>query len=297
MGRGWFGPETVDEAFNALSHTQNLAVPKGRFEHRLLKYYLGHATVHKRLRFYVGSCPDYSHNGQIYTHENVGRGVPLLTRFHLDVETPLLRELTRLDIPYEYVIIVADVEAVDEVFCRRFTGGDEREFLLRCDSSVGATRFEMINLKLQYYLDGFLRSSSFFTEFGRDRFIDLQEGYKTVLAERYREDPSFNGNVARDLFARQNLYRKMYPDVFGSGVGEAERTDFLVGRTLRTMAQYLTLGRLISAEADSCFPVIIGHPTRNLGMFNGRNRFHLSEDGGRQQPVVPVFEMKRRVYS
>ena len=288
--------ENVESAISALFHTQDLVGPKGKFEHRLLKYYLGHATQYKPLRFYVGSCPDYSHDGQIYTHESVGLDVPLLTKFHLGVEMPLLHGLTQLDIPYEYVVMVADVEAVDEVFCQRFTSGDEREFLARCNGSIEATRFEMANLKRQYYLDGSLRSSSFFTEFGRDRFMKLQEEYKAVLADRCRQDPSFNTDVFRDLFARERLYRKMYPDVFGVGVDDEKRMVFLVGRTLRTMAQYLTLGRLISAEADSCFPVIIGHPTRNLGMFNARNRFPLPEDNLGQQPTIPVFEMKRRVY-
>ena len=250
------------------------------------------ASVGKPVRFFVGSCPDYSNNGEIYTHEDLGDGVPLLTRVHLQSDAGLLIALEELKVPYEYVIMVADVEAIDEVFCNRFTNGNEAEFLNRCKRSEQKTK-DLLN---KMGLGSKLRSSSFFGEFGRGRFMELQADYEKVLAVRLESDNSFRMRVLGDLIARSEMYRKMYPDNLFSGMTGNERTDFLIKRTLRTMAQYLALGRQIGEKQDECFPMIIVHQTRNKGVFNERNKFLLPGDGLQPQPTIPVFEMKRKVY-
>ena len=221
--------------------------------------------------------------------------MPLLTTYHLDVESPLFEILSAYEIPYEYVVMVADVEATDEVFCQKFTGGNEKEFLQRCERSVDATN-EDIARRVETYQPKKLRSSSFFREFGRERFLYYQEAYKILLRERREKDGSFNMRVSGDVVARTDLYRKMYPEVFYGNVTVDDRNNFLIDRTLRTMAQYLTLGRLISETADTCFPMTICHPTRNIGMFNSRNKFLLTDDGRQPQLTIPVFEMRRKVY-
>ena len=140
-----------------------------------------------------------------------------------------------------------------------------------------------------------IRSSSFFAEFGRERFLDLQLRYSQVLASKFEEDDSFRQRVIIDTFGRDDLYRKMYPGIFNSRMTFGEREEFLVGRTVRTMAQYLTLGRLIG-ENDG--PVaIINHPTTNKNMYNSRGKFLLPEDDPRYpQSTVPIFTMTRKVY-
>ncbi|MBU0569703.1 hypothetical protein KKB40_02890, partial [Patescibacteria group bacterium] len=96
---------------------------------------MSQATQQKPLRIYVGSCPDYSHQHGFYTHDKVGDGVPLLTTVHLKHELELLTVLSKAEIPHEYVIMIADTEAIDEVFCKRFANGREDEFLKRCERS------------------------------------------------------------------------------------------------------------------------------------------------------------------
>jgi hypothetical protein len=253
---------------------------------------LREATTDRPIRFYIGSCPDYSHNGRVYTHEGLGEGIPFLTQVHLDADLPIMMKLDAAKIPFQYVIMVADVEAVDEIFCERFTNGSEKEFLRRCGESSQKTS----QLLRGIGLDGRLCSSSFFEEFGRERFLAFQEAYQTLLTERYETDNSFAMRVSEDLFSRMQMYRQMYPFVFNEKLVYEKRKDFLISRTLRTMAQYLTLGRLIGEKLNECFPMIIVHPTRNKGVFNERNKFLLSEDGPQPQPTIPVFEMKRRVY-
>ena len=142
-------------------------------------------------------------------------------------------------------------------------------------------------------MSGNMRSSSFFQEFGRDRFECYESAYKQVLAKSLAVDNSFCNRVTLDIVARMDMYRKMYGGVL-INMGAADKDEFLVDRTLRTMAQYLALGRLIGESA--AHPAVIVHPTRNKGMFNARNKFLLPDDGPRPQPTIPVFEMKRRVY-
>jgi hypothetical protein len=267
-------------------------LPENKTEKRLLNLALRQATEEKPIRFYVGSCPDYSHNGQVYTHEGLGEGVPFLTQVHLEADLPILMKLEEARIPFQGVIMVADVEAVDEVFCERFTDRSEAEFLRRCKESIRNTS----ELLRGTGLDGKLRSSSFFEEFGRERFLYYQEAYREVLAERYRTNDSFLTRVNGDMYSRMEMYKRMYPFIFNENTSNGERDDFLVGRTLRTMAQYLALGRLVGEKTNECFPMIVVHPTRNKGVFNERNRFLLPDDGPQPQPTIPIFEMKRRVY-
>jgi hypothetical protein len=90
-----------------------------------------------------------------------------------------------------------------------------------------------------------------------------------------------------------DMYFKMYKEVIDT-MDFPERQLFLIGRTIRTMAQYLTLGRLIGEDAN--YPLIICHPTRNIGLFNDRNKFPFPQDGKSPQPTIPVFELKKGVY-
>src|SRR3989344_1944306 len=276
--------EAIIEDLDKLPEIQ---LPDSKSERGIFKTGLIKAIGGDTLKFYIGSCPDYSHNGVRYTHEYLGDGVPLLTQYHLEVDQGIVSVFGGQGISCELILMVADVEAVDKIFCERFTAGDEAEFLARCKRSAAATQERLSS--------GSVRSSSFFDEFGRDRFLDLQRKYFGVLADRFESDGSFRHRVVTDTFGRDDLYKKMYPGVFNNGMTPGQREEFLIGRTMRTMAQYLTLGRLVG-EVDG--PVaIINHPTTNKSIYNSRGKFLLPEDDPRYpQPTVPVFTMTRRVY-
>lgn len=276
--------ERIIESIRLLPEIQ---LPSNKAEIGIFKTGLVKVVNGETLKIYVGSCPDYSHNGVRYTHQSLGDRIPLLTQYHLEADRSLLGVLENEGIEYEMVVMVADVEATDEVFCMRFTDGDETEFLARCARSVVATRGAIVTPRI--------KSSSFFAEFGRERFLDLQMRYSRLLAEKFETDGSFHCRVVADTFGRYELYRKMYPDVFNDGMTVGQREEFLIDRTMRTMAQYLTLGRLISEVSG---PVaIINHPTTNKNMYNSRGKFLLPEDDPRYpQPTVPVFTMARKVY-
>lgn len=284
----------VRALLDELSKMEGIRLPQKKGELARLKASLEEANPVNPLSIFVGSCPDYSHRNGLYTHEELRDGVSLLAQYHLRYDVPALRLFDLAGVPYVYTLMVADVEAVDEVFCARFTGGDREEFLRRCRSTQAETAKAMSALSSSLGLNGRMVSSSFFRVFGEEKFLYYQEAYRAVLTARYHEDESFQFRVDQDTAQRMEMYRLMYREVIGN-MTNGERAQFLAGRTIRTMAQYLTLGRLISG-ISSC-PVVINHPTRNFGMLNDRNKYPLPGDNGSGlQQSIPVIEMTHKVY-
>jgi len=283
----------VEKVMEEISKLEHINPPRNKRETRRFRESVSEATTREPLTIYVGSCPDYAHKDGLYTHESLGGGVPLLTNYHLSYDQELINVLETHKVPYRLVIMIADVEAIDDIFAERFTGGDKEEFLARCYSSVDRTREVIQQRNGEFGINGRIISSSFFREFGEDRFMTCQHAYQEVLLERYRNDDSFRQRVKGDIVQRMEMYKKMYVGVIDR-MDIQEQEEFLVGRTLRTMAQYLTLGRLISEKSK--YPVIINHPTRNIGVYNERNKILLPGDAPQPHPTIPVFEMKFSVY-
>lgn len=287
----------TEKVISELSKIGSLTLPQNKAEKKRLKISLDEATDEYPLAIYVGSCPDYSHKNGFYTHKYIGNRVPLLTRIHLKYAARVLSILADFGVPYKYILMVADIEVVDEFFCRKFTGGSEVEFVKRCLGSMQSTAKLMSRLRQRHLFpdsDGII-SSSFFTEFGREIFLGLQKEYQEKLQNQYDCNSTFAQRVRSDIIARMELYHTMYTEVLnGRGYLTSEEENFLVGRTIRTMAQYLTLGRLIAAASPHA--VIINHPTKNITVFNDRNRFLLPGDGPQPQPTIPVIQIQRKVY-
>lgn len=268
-------------------------MPRNKTQRRLLERSLKSATDESPLKIYVGSCPDYSHTDGLYDHQSLQGRTPLLTSYHLLYDLGFLGVLARYEVPFSYTVMVADVEACDEVFCQKFTAGSEEVFLNLCRSSQRATAGSIQNLPVGEGIRKRIHSSSFFGEFGREKFLQYQESYQEVLKKRYADDGSFRMRTDGDTASRLEMYSKMYDQVLRT-MEFRERFEFLTQRTLRTMAQYLTLGRLIAVA--SLYPVIINHPTKNIGVFNDRNKFALPEDEMQPQPTIPIVEMNKEVY-
>lgn len=279
--------EPILAGINNLTTVQQ---PRNKAEMKRLRSMLERVTPTNPLLIYVGSCPDYATREGLYSYEGLGDNVPLLTKTHVINDMPLLKLLDAYQVPYEYIMMVADVEATDEFFCQKYTGGDEGIFLERLASSTQKTQ-TYLDATVQTEAYGHMRSSSFFGEFGKDKFMNLQNAYKTILEERYAVDTSFRYRIDDDTSRRMDMYKKMYGY---TGQNYQEFFSFCAGRTIRTMAQYLTLGRLISESSDNA--VMINHPTRNIGVPNERNKFPLAGDGPQPQPTIPIFEMAQKVY-
>lgn len=272
--------------------------PKNKAEKKVLLSHLENASDHNPLTLFAGSCPDYSHVEGKYDHRGLGGEVPLLSQVHIHHDLPLLKILEEAKIPYRYILMIADVEALDSIFCETHTGGEVDRFLDLCRSSQHHTAEVLQGMKDTLGLGGELVSSSFFEVFGREIFMHYQEAYSALINGKLDVD-SFQGSsntrnrVNTDTHSRQHLYRKVYRTTLPR-IPRDEQWDFLMSRTVRTMAQYLTLGRLIRKKTPH--PVIINHPTTNAGLYNDLNKFVLEEDSLVSVPSVPIFEVTKAVY-
>ena len=180
-------------------------------------------------------------------------------------------------------MLLADTEATDEFFCEKYFQSDEDSFLAKCSESVAATK-EMLSAVEETYKIGKFVSSSFFKLFSRSKFTDLESDYTQTLEQRYQQ-----GKLARvetDIAARLALYRRLY------GNDKANDKQFLINRTLRTMAQYLVLGRLMGQDTTSC---TIVHDTVNASLFQSINKYCLPNDERTCLEVTPVIKSSVRV--
>ena len=268
-------------------------LPESKTEMRLLKHHLASSTDSNPLTIYVGSCPDYSHKEGLYDHKSLGENVPLLSLYHLDLASRLLPVLEEMGVSYSYVIMVADVEADDEVFRSKYCGGEEGEFERRCQQSVVKTRELVESMGVIPQVKDKILASSFYTEFGKGQFLACQKAYIETIRQRRSVDGSFNQRIVSDTAARMKMYRQVYGDYL-TRTSYDKGFEFCESRTIRTMAQYLTLGKLMTEK--SRLPVVIVHTTVNKNMFNARNKLLLLGEGEGRQQSLPILEMKRRVY-
>lgn len=232
------------------------------------------------LRIYIGTCPDYSHTAGRYTFEALGDDIPLLTRVHLENDRPLFNLLDQHEIQFEVRILLADVEGSDGYFCDRYTGGSEAEFMSRCASSVERTG-AFLERYQEHYRTGRFVSSTFFEEFGRDRFLNLETAYGIRVEELRDANQTVAKRISNDTQARRELYRRLYG---------TPGPQFLEQRTIRTMAQYLALGHLISDYEPT---TMVLHQTTNRRLVNDRGRIAISEQ---EQRTFPVLSLQQSVY-
>lgn len=286
--------ERLNKLMHSLSTIPHIELPVNKAETGILRKGLQKAMSQEQISLYIGSCPDYSHSNGKYDHQYLGEEIPLLSSLHLQISINTLKTLDFFGVDYEMVLMLADVEATDEYFVKKFANGSEQEFLRRCNVSKTKTALLIENIKLNYGILGTVRSSSFFQEFGRQNYINTMNSYLDSLYHYFENDSHFQSRVLTDTLYRDKLYEKMYPDYY-QGSNYLAKTDFLNSRTLRTMAQYLALGKLISEKTAN--NAVIIHPTVNSNIINIRNRFRTSEESPQlQHPTIPILKMNKEVY-
>lgn len=178
-------------------------------------------------------------------------------------------------VPYTCNILLADVEAHDAHFAERYFSGDVDAFRARCLDSVNSTR-QYLGEIASKYTKGMFISSSFFDQFGQDVFQKMQLGYEVSLGEQFKKGAL--RRVVEDAKRRHELNQRLY------GKKLASDHEFIAGRTMRTMAQYLTLGRLIGSYANN---LVIVHDTVNGSLFQQSNRFkNYTDDSKVETPVI-----------
>ena len=176
--------------------------------------------------------------------------------------------------------MLADTEAYDEYFAKKYTDGDTNKFVELCNGSVEATD-DLLDEYREDFPDGQFTATSFLAQFGHE-LIDGQLEYEQRLKASY--DIGRLLRVDKDIERRSGLYEQMY--------GGQQSQSFLATRTIRTMAQYLCLGEIIGRDPQSC---VIVHDTVNASMFQDFNQYVVQEN--QNMPTPPVIKQAIRVYS
>lgn len=174
--------------------------------------------------------------------------------------------------------MLADTEALDEYFANRYTNGSVDEYLEKCTASVTQTD-QYLNEYRQAYPTGSFTSTSFLNQFGPELLAE-EESYAQQLAGRRAAGEL--GRVEKDIERRTGLYNTLY--------GPEVEHGFLVERTIRTMAQYLALGKLVGCDPQSC---LIVHDTVSASLFQDINRY---QEGTTNFSTSPVIRRGVRVY-
>jgi hypothetical protein len=176
-------------------------------------------------------------------------------------------------------MMLADTEAKDDYFAERYFDGDSQAFVEACQKSVLATQEYLRSVAGENFI-----STSFFNHFSEKRFCAIENGYIESLTRAYQTQrlPRVNSDIA----ARSGLYLVLY------GYKRTSDKEFLKQRTIRTMAQYLTLGRLIGEDPQS---LVIVHDTVNGPIFRKSNKYvNGYEDVQVARP--PVIRKDLKVY-
>lgn len=180
------------------------------------------------------SCPDYSHDGGVYTFKSVGAGVPLLAERHISFLSAL-----HVCVPHmRCELVLADQESEDPVLCARM-GSSQKEMALLVRESAIVT---------QKRVASFGWKVSLMTQ----RFPGLKNHEKRFAAQ-IEADAKLRFRINTDAIARSGMYQRI--GVYG---GDAMRR-----RTVRTAAQYCALGHIAASEGF----LICNHDTVNLGWF------------------------------
>ncbi len=232
-----------------------------------------------KLRVFAPSCPDYKHNGSTYTFGELGSGVSLLGMYQIEFAGKFLTMLDIYGIPYDYTVLTADIEVEDEAMLAK-NSVTKAEAIERVKGTIKETAEYVCGL-LTPQNGSTIRSTGFLEEF--EGFLDLQKKHETLIQQLQNSSAPFRKSLGHLHEGRLNLYARLFPEAT-----QAELLE-LMPRTIRTMAQYATLGHL-ARERDA---VITSHRTLNIPAYNDQKLFSGKLEDYRR---VPVLNFDRRIY-
>lgn len=232
-----------------------------------------------KLKIFAPSCPDYKHDGSAYTFGELGEGVSLLGMYQIEFAEKLLQLLDVHGIPYDYMILTADIEAEDDVILakNRVTKAEAIEKVKETIKETG----EYASGLLMPQNGSTVRSVGFLEEF--KGFSELQRKYEALIRQLQTSSAAFRKGLEHLHDGRLGLYARLFSDA-----NQAELLN-LMPRTIKTMAQYAALGQL-AREKNA---VITSHRTLNIPAYNDPKLFLGRPDYYRR---IPVFNFDRRIY-
>ena len=183
----------------------------------------------------VAVCPDYSHKNGKYTFCSLGSGVSLLTEKHLT----FLKQVREVFPELKVLFLIADHEADDQELCK-VVGKTRDEFAYCLSLSIDETKKRVLQFGWEV-----------------DRMTSV---IKNLVDEEKRNissisaNPKFQSRIRSDTLARSDMYRK---------IRRSFTSDEMIQRTIKTAAQYITLGQFASCNNY----LACNHTTTNLSWY------------------------------
>lgn len=233
----------------------------------------------EKLKIFAPSCPDYKHDGSAYTFGELGEGVSLLGMYQIEFAEKLLKLLDFHGIPYDYVLLTADIEVEDDAMLAK-NKVTKVEAIEKVKGTIKETG-EYVSGLLIPQNGSTVRSVGFLEEF--KGFSDLQRKYEALIMRLQISSAAFRKGLEHVHEGRLGLYARLFPDT-----SQSESLN-LMPRTIRTMAQYAALGHL-AREQNA---VITSHRTLNIPAYNDPKLFLGPPENYRR---VSVFNFDRRIY-
>lgn len=225
-------PERVGEVVERLKKILVLCGPASAGRKVLQR--IGFALLSDRPRIIAPACPDYSHCDGKYTFRQLNEGISLLAQKQID----FLRAAREVLSEVEVTIAVADREAEDESL-RKSVGESIESFRAKVRGTIKAIASAIKQ-------DGWCVATmtSVIPEFSEREELWIQ---------KIRSDRALSARITTDAIARSEMYMRIAPFT----------AEEMFARTLRTAAQYLTLG----TWAQSTNTLIANHTTTNLAWY------------------------------
>lgn len=234
-------------------------------------------AARKKQQVFAPSCPDYQHDGRMYTFGELGSDVSLLGMCQIEFAEKFLPKLGLYGIPYDYVVLTADFEVNDKAMLK-INGVTREAAMQRVKGTIEATGNYLRGL-LELQNGSVVRSAGFMEEF--PDFMERQGLYEAHIARLVETDRHFRRFVEEIHEGRNNLYNRLFPEAVLKG---------LMPRTVRTMAQYSALGDIARARNA----MITSHRTLNIPAYNNQKLSLEAENGAFCR--VPVLNFDRRIY-
>lgn len=181
------------------------------------------------------ACPDYSHEGGLYTFQGIGDDVSLLAQKQIE----FLKQVSRLIPDAGITIAFADHEADDELLRLKF-GLSRNKFISLVDSSRRRTEDLVAPLKWRV---------AFMTT-----LIPELVSEEEAAADWINGNPGFKSRICTEAIQRGEMYFRIQPGM---------STEEKLRRTVCTAAQYIALGRFAARRGY----VICNHTTVNLAWY------------------------------
>ncbi len=225
-------PDRVSEVVEQLKKILSLCGPASAGRKVLQR--IGFALLSGRPKIIAPACPDYSHCDGKYTFRQLNNGISLLAQKQIDFLRAARQVLTEVEV----TVAVADQEADDESL-RKAVGESIESFRTKIRKTIEAIASAVKQ-------DGWCVAAmtSVIPEFAEQEKLWMQ---------RIRSDSGLSARITTDSIARSEMYRRIAPFT----------AEEMFARTLRTAAQYLTLG----TWAQSNNALIANHTTTNLAWY------------------------------